>query len=583
MTVEREFARCLDCSKEIDARPSGRGPRRQRCTEHAAQRKKELIRARDAYNRAVSFGVPAELVIAREVFERDRWRCHICNRVVPKKLRGTRVLGGAYDPLAPVVDHVVPLSKGGPHTFENCKTAHWTCNARKHTASTPRSYVATVPAPGANPIAPRSVPQRISDSGPLIGRPRVNIGLCCVTGCGRGAVTRRMCQVHYHRARKYGDPLVTKCGCGCGSLIPVSVTFTGLYYLPGHGVQSVVRPPAQILREGVTPQAVSDYGRVRFSLVEDCLIWTGPTLTQGYGCTYVATPGRKRHGRSIQTHRLAYELHHGAGSAEGWTIDHLCGVRLCCNVTHLEAVTIAVNLARAAERVVACPRGHKYDEANTSYGLEGHRRCRQCNTDRYHVRVHGHEFVDDPTNPSEVRRRCLTCRLVRESRVDQCPRGHEYSVENKRVGVDGKRYCRQCAADRDHIDKQGHPFLADPNSPNPRKRRCLTCLAARTERTHCVHGHELTLANTVVTRRGQRNCLACQLNARHTPVHGHDFVIDPTGPTTKRRCLTCRYEAERNPRVCLHGHLMTPENTYNRARRGTECRQCIRNRTRAKG
>jgi hypothetical protein len=33
---------------------------------------------------------------------------------------------------ASVVDHVIPMSMGGPHNLENCKTAHWTCNAQKH-------------------------------------------------------------------------------------------------------------------------------------------------------------------------------------------------------------------------------------------------------------------------------------------------------------------------------------------------------------------------------------------------------------------------------------------------------------------
>lgn len=567
----------------FEARPSGRGPRRQRCPEHVARRKRELIRARDAYNRAVGFGVVAELVVAREVFERDRWRCHICGRLVPKSVRGTRVLGAAYEPLAPVVDHVVPLSKGGPHTFVNCRTAHWTCNARKHTGtelSAPRYGEPPAPRPCKKSLSSVKAPT-LSKNGLVIGRPRVNSCACRIDGCGRNSTTIGLCSVHYHRTRKYGDPLIVKCGCGCAVLSAVEPAFSGLFYLPGHGVRSNVRPPEVILQEGVVAQPVSDYGRQHFGLVDDCHVWRGRILHQGYGVVYLSVPGVKRRGRAMQTHRLAYELRHGEGSATGWTIDHLCGLALCCNANHLEAVTIAVNLARAAERVVECPRGHRYDEANTMYGLEGHRRCRQCNTDRYHLRVRGHEFVDDPSNPSAVRRRCLTCGRAKEGQVEYCPYGHAFTEVNTRVS-NGKRACRQCTVDRDHVAKQGHVFEADPASPNPKKRRCLTCTLKKTPKTHCIRGHELTEANTTTTRGGQRNCLACALNARHVPMHGHDFVIDTDGPMKKRRCLTCRETAQLSPRTCVHGHLMTPGNTHTRARGGTECRTCIVERAKRK-
>lgn len=60
----------------------------------------------------------------REIFERDDWVCHIC--------------GGACDPtvswptlLAATLDHLIPLSRGGQHTRDNVKCAHYSCNSRR--------------------------------------------------------------------------------------------------------------------------------------------------------------------------------------------------------------------------------------------------------------------------------------------------------------------------------------------------------------------------------------------------------------------------------------------------------------------
>ncbi|MBF6368413.1 HNH endonuclease [Nocardia puris] len=58
------------------------------------------------------------------MFERDRWKCHLCKR----KVRRSAVVP---HPLAPTIDHVIPLSKGGTHEPANCATAHFRCNYTK--------------------------------------------------------------------------------------------------------------------------------------------------------------------------------------------------------------------------------------------------------------------------------------------------------------------------------------------------------------------------------------------------------------------------------------------------------------------
>lgn len=68
----------------------------------------------------------------RVAFEKNRKRilktentCSICGKPVNKKLK-------APDPMSPVIDHRVPVSKGGhPSDINNLQLAHWTCNRQK--------------------------------------------------------------------------------------------------------------------------------------------------------------------------------------------------------------------------------------------------------------------------------------------------------------------------------------------------------------------------------------------------------------------------------------------------------------------
>jgi 5-methylcytosine-specific restriction endonuclease McrA len=78
-----------------------------------------------AADRAKKNGVDFERFDPFEIFERDGWRCYICGDPTPKELRGTR------HPKAPELDHIVPISAGGPHTRENTACACKACNFEK--------------------------------------------------------------------------------------------------------------------------------------------------------------------------------------------------------------------------------------------------------------------------------------------------------------------------------------------------------------------------------------------------------------------------------------------------------------------
>jgi 5-methylcytosine-specific restriction endonuclease McrA len=83
---------------------------------HRAARKKERARLR---------GVRVETVDPIKVFERDRWRCQICKSPTPPSLRGS------YDDRAPELDHIMPLSLGGAHSYLNTQCACRRCNREK--------------------------------------------------------------------------------------------------------------------------------------------------------------------------------------------------------------------------------------------------------------------------------------------------------------------------------------------------------------------------------------------------------------------------------------------------------------------
>lgn len=59
------------------------------------------------------------------VFNRDGWKCQLCGVKTPKHLRGSR------DNKAPELDHIVPVSKGGEHSYRNTQCACKSCNRSK--------------------------------------------------------------------------------------------------------------------------------------------------------------------------------------------------------------------------------------------------------------------------------------------------------------------------------------------------------------------------------------------------------------------------------------------------------------------
>lgn len=89
-------------------------------------RTREQKKRRAAKRRAVQRGVQFEDFNFSEIFARDKWTCQICLTPVDRSKSFPHHL-------SPSIDHIVPLSKGGPHRRFNVQCAHWICNIRKST------------------------------------------------------------------------------------------------------------------------------------------------------------------------------------------------------------------------------------------------------------------------------------------------------------------------------------------------------------------------------------------------------------------------------------------------------------------
>jgi HNH endonuclease len=84
----------------------------------------ERVRVHTARRRARKKNAPlVEDVDRFAIYDRDGGRCHICGRNVSRSRF--------------VLDHLVPLSRGGEHSARNVATAHPRCNGRRHAGVLP--------------------------------------------------------------------------------------------------------------------------------------------------------------------------------------------------------------------------------------------------------------------------------------------------------------------------------------------------------------------------------------------------------------------------------------------------------------
>lgn len=93
-----------------------------------AQSKKQVRHKAKHRGRARFHGVAYEPISLRRVLIRDGWKCGICCKPISRAAKWP-------DLMCPSLDHVVPMSKGGPHLYANVQAAHFMCNSVKSDGS----------------------------------------------------------------------------------------------------------------------------------------------------------------------------------------------------------------------------------------------------------------------------------------------------------------------------------------------------------------------------------------------------------------------------------------------------------------
>ena len=136
--LERDRARRARDREKIRERDRERyranpEPKKKRARAHyAANREAEIVKRREHYaanketyaaysaaRKALKRGVERQPYPRREIYDRDGGKCRICNAELP------------YAPNAFHLDHIVPLSLGGPDTPANLQLTCPGCNRTK--------------------------------------------------------------------------------------------------------------------------------------------------------------------------------------------------------------------------------------------------------------------------------------------------------------------------------------------------------------------------------------------------------------------------------------------------------------------
>lgn len=81
--------------------------------------------------RVLKYKTQIEHINEKEVYLRDGWICQICKTKIDKRFKYP-------NPMSASLDHIIPLSQGGTHTYNNIQLAHLLCNMTKYTNTLPQ-------------------------------------------------------------------------------------------------------------------------------------------------------------------------------------------------------------------------------------------------------------------------------------------------------------------------------------------------------------------------------------------------------------------------------------------------------------
>lgn len=115
---------CLDCNSLFVGKLNSK--RCDPCNQlhlRAYRQKIKKVWGKTYKSRAKRYGCFYEPVNRVSVFKRDKWRCYVCGCQV--------IQSNEWVPNQATLDHIIPLSKGGPHAYVNVRTCCQLCNSTK--------------------------------------------------------------------------------------------------------------------------------------------------------------------------------------------------------------------------------------------------------------------------------------------------------------------------------------------------------------------------------------------------------------------------------------------------------------------
>lgn len=125
-----EIGICPTCGNEFEKTSSLKqycSPKCEKIANKATYRtRKRIAKRRSECGKVVDRGISVQAL-----YKKENGICYLCGQPVDmndyKMIRGNKVCGERY----PSIEHVIPLSKGGEHSWKNVRLAHRACNTKK--------------------------------------------------------------------------------------------------------------------------------------------------------------------------------------------------------------------------------------------------------------------------------------------------------------------------------------------------------------------------------------------------------------------------------------------------------------------
>jgi hypothetical protein len=122
-------------------------------------------------------------------------------------------------------------------------------------------------------------------------------------------------------------------------------------------------------------------------IVDDngCHLWTASLTPTGYGNFTFST------GRPLAAHRAAWVLAGRELPVKPLVLDHICNVRHCVNVDHLQVITYSANTLKGATRTNTdtCRAGlHPWVPVNWFPTSDGYVTCYACKLEKQRAGYH---------------------------------------------------------------------------------------------------------------------------------------------------------------------------------------------------